>query len=92
MKTVLKLTLRVIAQKQSCDVLRAYSMKAVLKLTLLVIAQNWSCDVSRVQRERSVDTSTSFALESMNPDSLLLPCYARCCTTAVPLPAPRVVA
>ena len=89
---MLKPTLPVIAQAQSCDGLRAYSVKVVLKLTLCVIAQKQSCDVSRVRRESCVDTSTSLARESVKPDSLLVACYARDSATALSLPAPRKVA
>ena len=91
-KTVLKLTFRLIAQIQACDVLRAYSVKVVLKLALRAIAQKQSCDVSRAQRDSSVDTSASFARESVKPSTLPVPCYARDSTTAVSLPAARVVA
>ena len=55
-ETVLKLTLRVIAQKRSCcDVLCAYSVKVVLILNLRVIAQNQSCGTLHVQRESSIE-------------------------------------
>ena len=70
----------------------AYSVKVVLKLTFRVIAQKQSCDVSRVQRESSIETTTSFIRESVKPDSLLVPCYARGCATAPASPALRVVA
>ena len=47
MKTVLELTLSVIAQKQSCGVRRADSVEVVLKISLLVIAQKQYSDVLR---------------------------------------------
>ena len=88
-KTVLnELTLRVIAQKRYPCVQRESSVRVALR----VIAQKQSRDVPRLQRERSVDTSTNFARESVKPDSLLEPCYARGSTTAVSSPAPCVVA
>ena len=93
-KTVLKLTLDVMAQRQSCNIISAYSVKVVLKPTSRVIAQKQSCGVYCVQRESSVDTSASLTRESVKPDSLqvLVLRYARGCATAVSLPAPRVVA
>ena len=45
-----------------------------------------------VKRERSIDMSSSFARESVKPDFLLVPCYARGGATAVSLPTSRVVA
>ena len=66
-------------------------MKTGLKQNLRVIAHKHSRDVFRVQRERSVDTTTSFARESVKPYSLVVPCSARDRATALPLPAPRVV-
>ena len=38
---------------------------------------------SREQNESSVDTSASFARESVKPDSLLVPCYARDSSAAI---------
>ena len=76
-KTVLKLTLDVMAQRQSCNIISAYSVKVVLKPTSRVIAQKQSCGVYCVQRESSVDSSTRFARENVKPDPFLVSCYAR---------------
>lgn len=51
-KTDLKLTLCVIAQRQCCGVLYANSVKLLLKLTLRVIAQKVSYAVWRIQSEK----------------------------------------
>ena len=59
-KMILKLTLRVIVQKQSCDVPHVHSVQVVLnEATLRVITLNQWCDVSHVRCDNGADASTS---------------------------------